>query len=198
MPDKVLQTPYPIIDVDPHFSRVVRYFRASDYASWAATTVAVPGALLAWEMADPQGVSVKRINLAPGEKMPAGRVVMGNAIDIVTRRMATSMRVATFLGFCGGFLLAYQNSSMRFWGWTENQREEEKDLAELSQLAKEGKSLYGESHQSPWVQGAAHRNSVFSQLKFCAFPMFNFVNHPHHGVDTSKYGVKEGSKPEDA
>ncbi|KAF5377748.1 hypothetical protein D9757_008064 [Collybiopsis confluens] len=111
--------------------------------------------------------------------------------------MVTSMRVATFLGFCGGFLLAYQNSSKRFWGWSENKREEEKDLAELSQLAREGKPLYGESPQSPWVQGAAHRNSVFSQLKFSAFPMFNFVNHPHHGVDESKYGVKENSKTED-
>ena len=60
----------------------------------------------------------------------------------------------------------------RFWGWSENKREEEKDLAELSQLAKDGKPLYGESHQSPWVQGTAHRNSVFSQLKFCASPIY--------------------------
>ncbi|KAJ3759755.1 NADH-ubiquinone oxidoreductase complex I, 21 kDa subunit-domain-containing protein [Lentinula raphanica] len=171
MPEKVLETPYPVLDIDPHFSRVVRYFRASDYATWAATTLAVPGALLAW---------------------------VGNAIQIVTRRMVTGMKVAAFLGFCGGFMLAYQNSSMRFYGWTENKREEEMDYAELSQRAKEGKSLYGESHQSPWVQGAAHRNSVFSQLKFSAFPMFNFVNHPHHGVDASKYGVKEEAKSEDS
>ena len=41
------------------------------------------------------------------------------------------------------------------------------DLEELSQRAKEGKSLYGDSPQPAWVQGSAHRNSVYSQLKFC-------------------------------
>ena len=55
---------------------------------------------------------------------------------------------------------------VRFWGWSENKREEEMDFAELSQRAREGKPLYGESDQPEWVQGVAHRNSVFSQLKF--------------------------------
>lgn len=55
---------------------------------------------------------------------------------------------------------------VRFWGWTENKREEDMDIAELRQLAKEGKPLYGESHQPEWVQASAYRNSVFSQLKF--------------------------------
>lgn len=41
-------TPYPRIDADPHFSRVVRYMRPSDYAVWGATTAAVPGGLYAW------------------------------------------------------------------------------------------------------------------------------------------------------
>ena len=39
------------------------------------------------------------------------------------------------------------------------------DLEELTQRAREGKPLYGESHQPLWVQGAAHNNSAFSQLK---------------------------------
>lgn len=43
------------------------------------------------------------------------------------------------------------------------------DLEELTQRAKEGKPLYGESSQPMWVQGAAHRNSAYSQLKFGAF-----------------------------
>ncbi|KAJ3889398.1 NADH-ubiquinone oxidoreductase complex I, 21 kDa subunit-domain-containing protein, partial [Lentinula edodes] len=111
MPEKVLNTPYPVIDIDPHFTRVVRYFRASDYATWGATTVGVPGALLAWEILDPNGLKINRITLSPGEKLPAGRIAMGNAIQIVTRRMVTGMRVAAFLGACGGFLLAYQNCS---------------------------------------------------------------------------------------
>ena len=62
-----------------------------------------------------------------------------------------------------------EHSLVRFWGWTENKREEDLDFVELSQHAREGKPLYGESHQPLWVQGAAHRNSAFSQLKFCMF-----------------------------
>jgi len=61
----------------------------------------------------------------------------------------------------------YILSTVRFWGWTENKREEEKDLEELSQRAREGKALYGESPQPEWVQAAAARNSQWSQLKFC-------------------------------
>lgn len=45
MPTKVVQTEYPLIDADPHASRVVRYFRPSDYAFWAGTTAAFPAAL---------------------------------------------------------------------------------------------------------------------------------------------------------
>lgn len=59
---------------------------------------------------------------------------------------------------------------VRFWGWSENKREEERDFAELSQLAREGKPLYGESPQPLWVQNAAYSNSGFSQLKFSAYP----------------------------
>ncbi|KAF8347733.1 NADH-ubiquinone oxidoreductase complex I, 21 kDa subunit-domain-containing protein [Amanita rubescens] len=156
MPQKVTETPYPLIDADPHASRVVRYFRPSDYAS------AFPSALYLWEMADPVKV-----------------------------RMTTALRLGGFLGFVGGFLLAYQRSSVRFWGWSENKREELMDLEELSQRAKEGKPLYGESFQPQWVQGAAFRNSAYSQLKFCEF---NLVNHQYHGTDPAKYGVKATSE----
>lgn len=56
--------------------------------------------------------------------------------------------------------------TVRFWGWTENSAEAAKDQAELSQLAKEGKALYGESYMPEHVQDASARNSRFSQLKF--------------------------------
>lgn len=46
MPVKEFNTPYPVIDTDPHFSRVVRYMRPSDYASWAVGTAAAPAILL--------------------------------------------------------------------------------------------------------------------------------------------------------
>jgi hypothetical protein len=53
MPNKVVETPYPLIDADPHASRVVRYFRPSDYATWAGATAAFPTALYAWGMRVP-------------------------------------------------------------------------------------------------------------------------------------------------
>jgi hypothetical protein len=49
------------------------------------------------------------------------------------------------------------------------------DLEELTQRAKEGKPLYGESSQPMWVQGAAHQNSAYSQLKFCASPFISSI-----------------------
>lgn len=49
------------------------------------------------------------------------------------------------------------------------------DLAELTQRAREGKPLYGESDQPDWVQAAAHRNSAFSQLKFREWPVYHIV-----------------------
>ena len=48
MPNKVIETPYPLIDADPHASRVIRYFRPSDYAVWAGATGAFPAALIFW------------------------------------------------------------------------------------------------------------------------------------------------------
>jgi len=162
---KIISTQYPLIDADPHASRVVRYFRPSDWATWAAGTAAFPGALYLWEKVDPTNLKMK-----------------------------SSLRLGGFLGFVGGFLLAYQRSSFRFWGWSENRREEEMDMAELSQRVKEGKSLYGDSDQPEHVQASAYRNSAFSQLKFQAFPMFNLVNHPWHGTDPAKYGLKSKEK----
>jgi hypothetical protein len=69
--------------------------------------------------------------------------------------------------------------SVRFWGWSENKREEQMDFEELSQRAKEGKPLYGDSPQPAWVQGSAYRNSAYSQLKFCTLsfsPSFLVLN----------------------
>ncbi|KAJ6457165.1 NADH-ubiquinone oxidoreductase complex I, 21 kDa subunit-domain-containing protein [Mycena vitilis] len=152
---------YPLIDCDPHASRVIRYMRPSDYTTWAAFTAGTPAVFWGWEKMDPTGF-----------------------------RMRPLYWVGAWLGFSAGFLIAYQRSSMRFWGWSENAREEARDLQELTQLAREGKPLYGESNQPLWVQAAAHRNSQYSQLKFSLFPMVNLVNHPFHGTDPAKYGVK--------
>lgn len=45
MPLKEVPRPYPLIDSDPHFSRVVRYMRPNDYALWAGAAAAGPGLL---------------------------------------------------------------------------------------------------------------------------------------------------------
>jgi hypothetical protein len=46
MPAKEFNTPYPVIDNDPHFFRVVRYMRPTDYAAWGAVTIAAPAMLV--------------------------------------------------------------------------------------------------------------------------------------------------------
>lgn len=48
MPIKEITTPYPLIDADPHFSRVVRYMRPSDAACVAGGTALAPALLYAW------------------------------------------------------------------------------------------------------------------------------------------------------
>ncbi|KAI5475363.1 NADH:ubiquinone oxidoreductase 21kD subunit [Pseudohyphozyma bogoriensis] len=156
-----LPAPFPLVDADPVAGRVIRYMRPSDYGTWVATTAAMPAAIYAYQLADP---------------MPTG-----------PKGLRPTLKLATFLGFAGGFLLAYQSSSLRLWGWKENAIEVERDQSELSKLASEGKPLYGETTLSPYIQGVSHRNSVWSQLKFSVMPWFNFVNHEHHGVDTTKY-----------
>jgi hypothetical protein len=50
MPQKEIETPYPLIDHDPHASRVIRYMRPSDLGVWAASTAAFPGLLYLWGM----------------------------------------------------------------------------------------------------------------------------------------------------
>ncbi|GJJ11021.1 hypothetical protein Clacol_005250 [Clathrus columnatus] len=129
MLSKEIKTPYPLIDQDPHFTRVVRYFRPSDYATLAGATAAFPGAFMFLEWVDPTRTRGRRYLKAP-------------------------LIMATTLGF---------------WGWTENAREEAKDLAELSERAHQGKPLYGESNQPEWVQTIAAGNSTFSALKFAKY-----------------------------
>lgn len=42
-----LKTPFPLVDADPHFNRVIKYMRGSDYALWAAGAGAAPAAIYA-------------------------------------------------------------------------------------------------------------------------------------------------------
>lgn len=76
---------------------------------------------------------------------------------------------------------------VRFYGATENAREIEMDMREMVDRVKAGKTPYGESRLSPYLQGVAARQSRYSALFFSTVPWFNFVNHNQHGVDTAKY-----------
>ncbi|KAJ0123772.1 nadh-ubiquinone oxidoreductase 21 kda subunit [Diaporthe amygdali] len=171
IPSKTIQTDYPLIDNDPHFKRVVGYARPSDYAFAGAAAAAGPGLL--WTME----------KFAPSY---AGRGAF-----------VRTMRLAGFIGLCGGFLAFYQRSAMRFYGMSENAREVNLDMREMVDKVKRGEPLYGVSQLSPHMQGVAARQSRYSATFFDAVPWFNFVNHNQHGVDTAKY-YRQAEKELDA
>ncbi|EFX05146.1 NADH-ubiquinone oxidoreductase [Grosmannia clavigera kw1407] len=161
IPSRVVQTDYPLIDNDPHYKRVIRYARPSDYAHGAVAAAAGPTTLLLME------------RLAPSYVGKGG--------------FAQAMRLGGFLGLAGGFLYFYQRSCLRFYGMSENAREVEMDMNEMVAKVKAGETLYGESRLTPHMQGVAARQSRYSALFFQVVPWFNFVNHGQHGVDTAKY-----------
>jgi hypothetical protein len=76
---------------------------------------------------------------------------------------------------------------VRFYGFTENKREVDKDMKEMVAKVKAGEPLYGTSTVTPYIQGVASRNSRYTGVFLHVIPWFNFVNHNQHGVDTAKY-----------
>ncbi|KAI9188879.1 hypothetical protein H9P43_000301 [Blastocladiella emersonii ATCC 22665] len=155
--NQMLRADYPRIDADPHASRVVRFMRPSDLALWAGAAAAAPAAYYAVDI-----------------KQPAGNLAIG-------------LRGAGAIGVIGGFLLAYQRSSFRFWGLEENAREVEKDRAEYAAARAEGKPHHlGESDLEGYLQSVSARHSRYSALKFSWLPWFNFVHH-NQGVNWDLY-----------
>ncbi|KAG0206583.1 hypothetical protein BGX28_002019 [Mortierella sp. GBA30] len=155
--EQFIRTEHPVIDSDPHFSRVVRYMRGSDVAAWGGLTAGAPAVLLALERIRP-AAGPKGINVALG--------------------------VATAMGFMGGFLYSYQKSSLRFWGWEENAREQAKNREEMDARTAAGLPAYGEPTMDEAAQAVAARNSKYAALKFAAIPWFNTTNHKYHVADT--------------
>ncbi|KAK3342104.1 NADH-ubiquinone oxidoreductase complex I, 21 kDa subunit-domain-containing protein [Lasiosphaeria hispida] len=158
---KTVQTEYPLIDNDPHFKRVVRYARPSDYVHGTVAAAAGPGLLYTME------------------KMAPSHVGKGG--------FARAMRLCGVIGLTGGFFYFYQRSILRFYGMSENRREIDLDMREMVDRVKAGLPLYGESQLTPSMQGVAARQSRYSALFMGVLPWFNFVNHNQHGVDTAKY-----------
>ena len=58
---------------------------------------------------------------------------------------------------------------VRFWGWTENAREQELAKAEVASGDVPGQ---GKSSLTDELQGVAHRNSAFSQLNLGTSVLF--------------------------
>jgi len=161
VPSKLPISSYPIIDNDPHFKRVVGYMRPSDYAAGTATALLAPAGLYLMERVSPSY---------------AGR---GGFTSV--------LRVSGMVGLCAGFFLAYQRSTMRFYGASENAREVQLDMREMVDKAKRREPLYGVSTMSEYMQGVSARNSRYSGMFLFAIPWFNLSNHNQHGVDTAKY-----------
>lgn len=160
MTSKKLHTDFPIIDTDPHFFRVIYYARLSDYMVFIAGAVGFPISMFLLEKWSP---SLNKAGMMPG------------------------LRLGGLLGICGGFLLAYQRSSLRLWGWKENSREVQMNKEEMERKRAANKPLYGVSEMPENMQRIAAQNSRYSALKFSAFPWFNFVNHNEHNTESSKY-----------
>jgi len=160
-PPKRANTDYPVIDTDPHVKRAFRYARREDWL------------------------------------YGAGMAAVGPAFMLTTERYAPSFagkgafppvfRLSCAMGLIAGTVMVWQRSSVRLYGWTENNREVEMDMREMVDKVKKGEPLYGKTDLSPYMQGVAARNSRYSALMGQIIPWPNFVNHNQHGVDTAKY-----------
>lgn len=100
---------------------------------------------------------------------------------------ASIMRLSGALSVTAGFLYFYSRSVNRFYGFTENRREIDLDMREMTDRVKRGEPLYGKTRLTEYMQGAAARQSRYSGVFIHVMPWFNFVNHNQHGVDTAKY-----------
>ncbi|KAJ1964249.1 hypothetical protein GGI12_001546 [Dipsacomyces acuminosporus] len=149
------KAPYPVIDTDPNFSRVIRYFRPSDYAIGGVLTALGPAFMYLMEKYQPTGNAGKPL--------------------------VRSMKIAGGFGAMAGFLTMYSLVSARFWGATENTREIKKYREEYARLKAQGKPIHGVSHMPLRLQRTAAEYSTGAFLNFDVIPWFNFSSHPYHG-----------------
>ncbi|CAI5756262.1 unnamed protein product [Candida verbasci] len=158
---------YELIDGDPYFFKVLRYFRSSDYLNWGILTATPPILMKLWEHYEPhQGKGRKPIPMS-----------------------GMTLRAATSIGFFGGFFLAYIKTARRFLGWEENSTEVSKDRFEMKKLLSEGIPPYFEhlSSLDDRTKDVSNRNSQYSVAMLFLLPWFNLSYHPYHQVDLKKY-----------
>ncbi|KAJ1734914.1 hypothetical protein LPJ61_000814 [Coemansia biformis] len=147
---------YPIIDTDPIFSRVIRYMRPSDFAVWLFPVALGPFYMYMMERYQPTG-------------LPRVQYIRAS-------------KYAARLGVLAGFNMAYIRSSLRFWGFMENEREIKMYREEYRKLKAEGKPMHGTSSLPLHLQRTAASYSTGAFLNLDVFPIYNFVNHPYHGM----------------
>ena len=135
--------------------------RRSDYVAGTAFAASGPALMLWWEQ------------ISPSEVGKGG--------------FASIMRLSGALSLSAGFLLMYSRSINRFYGFSENRRELEMDMREMTDRVRKGQPLYGTSTMTEYMQGVASRQSRYSGVFLHVMPWFNLVNHNQHGVDTAKY-----------
>ena len=93
------------------------YARSSDYLAGGAMAASGPAALFWLERISPSEVT------KPG--------------------FASVMRLTGALSLTAGFILMYARSQNRFYGFTENRRELEIEMREMTDKVKKGQRLYG-------------------------------------------------------
>ena len=108
MPVKEVTTPHPLIDADPHFSRVVRYMRPSDVGCIAGGTALAPALLYAWGTCPACSESICKLTVTM-----CGQPERIDRSTVSRRQIVPALRLAGFLGFTAGFLYAYQRSSRK-------------------------------------------------------------------------------------
>ncbi|KAL9031300.1 MAG: hypothetical protein Q9196_000656 [Gyalolechia fulgens] len=168
VPARTLDTEFPLIDSDPHFKRVCRYARPSDYGVGAATAAAGPGGMWLWERVSPSYVG--KGGFAPIMRLTAVIGLTGGFLHFYSRSISRSSRNVNDRPLLTQRLV-------RFYGFTENQREREMDMREMVDKVKKNEPLYGKSSLSPHMQGVASRNSRYAGVWLHVIPWFNFVNH---------------------
>ncbi|KAF2000104.1 NADH-ubiquinone oxidoreductase-like protein 21 kDa subunit [Amniculicola lignicola CBS 123094] len=159
--EKVPSGEYPLIDNDPHVTRVFSYARPMDWVYGAGLGSISPALMLYWEKVSPSFVG--RGGFAP------------------------IMRASGAVGVTAMVVSVYSRSCYRFYGATENKREVDMDMREMVDKVKRGEPLYGVSGMTEYMQGVSHRNSRYAATFAQVILWPNFTHHPYHGVDTAKY-----------
>lgn len=105
-----LATPYPVVDADPHFNRVLANLRTQDYLLWGGATAFAPGAIYGMGASRAPSLPHSSVYLAADSPIPR-RAELADPTKLGRAGLRPTLRLATWLGFAGGFLLAYQNAS---------------------------------------------------------------------------------------